>query len=139
MSVVLYLTDSQRLALLDVIASSLTAPLRMEVFVDVVRGTETRPEDLLTLVMDAPAAGALTLYAWVGEDELGSGAVGLKQAIVPAGVIPIVAVRRDKIDRAEIVAQLQSQADTFRKPIRLIECVEAATLRTLAPRPRGLP
>ena len=33
----------------------------------------------------------MVLYAWVGEDELGSGEMGIKQAIVPAGNVPLVA------------------------------------------------
>lgn len=41
----------------------------------------------------------LKIYAWVGEDEFGSGEIGLKQAIVPAGVIPMVAIKQDKIDQ----------------------------------------
>lgn len=33
-------------------------------------------------------------FAWVGEDELGSGEVGLKRGYVPAGLIPLVAIER---------------------------------------------
>lgn len=50
---VIRLTASQRMALLDVISHVMTGPLRLDVFVDVVRQTETRPEDLLALVMNA--------------------------------------------------------------------------------------
>lgn len=35
----------------------------------------------------------MVLYAWVGEDELGSGEVGLKQALVPAGFIALITCR----------------------------------------------
>ena len=37
----------------------------------------------------------LTIVAWVGEDELGSGKIGLKQGHVPAGFIPLVAMDYD--------------------------------------------
>lgn len=79
----------------------------------------------------------ITLFAWVGEDELGSGTVGLKRALVPAGDIPMVATARDKIDRAAIISQLQQQADRYGKTIRLIRCIEAETLIELHPRPQG--
>lgn len=34
----------------------------------------------------------LAIYAWVGEDEYGSGKVGIKQGMVPAGIIPLAAM-----------------------------------------------
>ena len=34
----------------------------------------------------------LMMYAWVGEDELGSGKVGLKIGKTPAGMIPLAAM-----------------------------------------------
>lgn len=49
------------------------------------------------------------LYAWIGEDEFGSGQVGIKQGIVPAGCIPIVSISREKLDpywnQAEKIAE----------------------------------
>ena len=49
------------------------------------------------------------LYAWVGEDELGSGEIGLKQGVVPAGTIPMVAISQEKMekywDQAELMAR----------------------------------
>lgn len=77
---------------------------------------------------------SVTLYAWVGEDELGSGVVGIKQAVVPAGTIPIVATRREKVDHEDIVRQLQAQANHYGKEIRLIACVEVETLLIIRPR-----
>jgi hypothetical protein len=76
----------------------------------------------------------MELYAWVGEDELGSGEVGLKQALVPAGLIPLVATTRDKMDRPEIVAQLQAQANRYGKPIRLVRFDEQNTVRGIFPK-----
>lgn len=79
----------------------------------------------------------MKLFAWVGEDEFGSGVVGLKQALVPAGLVPLVAIEQAKIDHGDIVAMLQAQADTYGKTIRLIECTEVATVRVIRPRPQG--
>jgi hypothetical protein len=63
----------------------------------------------------------IKLYAWIGEDEFGSGVIGLKQALVPAGYIPLVAVDRAKIDRPAIRDQLSAQARLYGKTIRLAE------------------
>lgn len=63
----------------------------------------------------------MKLYAWIGEDESGSGVVGLKQGIVPAGCIALVAIDRQKIDVEYIRVQLQAQANASGKPIMLAE------------------
>lgn len=65
----------------------------------------------------------MELYAYVGEDELGSGEVGLKQGLTEAGMIPLVAIRRDKIDRPNITMQLHAQARQYGKRIRLVRFV----------------
>jgi len=57
------------------------------------------------------------LYAWLGEDEAGSGEVGLKIGFVPAGMIPMVAIDRAKLDKFWIQAELQSAQ--YGKKIRL--------------------
>jgi hypothetical protein len=59
------------------------------------------------------------LFAWVGEDELGSGQIGIKQGLVPAGLIPIVATSR-KVARPDIAAQMHGQAQTSGKRIYLV-------------------
>lgn len=61
----------------------------------------------------------IELYAWVGEDEFGSGKIGLKQGSVPAGLIPIVVVGPDrhKIDR--VWKQAEAQAKVSGKRIFL--------------------
>jgi hypothetical protein len=79
----------------------------------------------------------LLLYAWIGEDEFGSGVVGLKRALVPAGDIPLVATTRAKMDTHEITAQLQRQADRYGKTISLARFVVVETLVALKPRPQG--
>ena len=87
----------------------------------------------------ATADVAIELFAWIGEDEYGSGVVGLKQALVPAGLIPLVVVAEDrrKIDHAALRRQLQHQADRFGKPIRLARFTFVEDLITLQPRPQG--
>jgi hypothetical protein len=77
------------------------------------------------------------LFAWIGEDEFGSGTVGLKQGAVRAGMIPLVSVNREKIDYAALVRQLQLQADQFGKTIRLVRYTAVETVITLTPRPQG--
>lgn len=73
------------------------------------------------------------LYAWVGEDEFGSNDVGLKQAMVPAGCIPLVAVNGKKLDRDYIIAQLQRQANAYGKSIRLCKYEFVEELITVVP------
>jgi hypothetical protein len=64
------------------------------------------------------------LYAWVGESELfHTSEIGLKQARCPAGLIPMVAVRRDKMQQDYIVKQMHAQAVTYGKTIRLCRFV----------------
>ena len=59
------------------------------------------------------------LFAWLGEDEHGSGVVGLKQGLVPAGYIPLVATRQDKVHRDGITGAMSLQASVYRKKIYL--------------------
>jgi hypothetical protein len=66
--------------------------------------------------MNADLAG-MQLFAYLGEDELGSGEVGLKQASVPAGIIPMVAVEREKMEK--YFPQLEEQARAYGKRIYL--------------------
>lgn len=49
------------------------------------------------------AVQKLELFAWVGEDDQAdrskrTGEIGIKQAMCPAGYIPIVAVNRAKVE-----------------------------------------
>lgn len=59
--------------------------------------------------------------AWVGEDELGSGKVGIKQGMAPAGYVPLAAIdyHRDRMDKMK--PQLEAQAKLYGKKIRLVE------------------
>lgn len=76
---------------------------------------------------------AVNLFAWVGEDELGSGEVGLKQGAVPAGYIPLVSVNAQKLDRDFIVRQLQLQANAYGKTIRLCKYEFVEEIVTIVP------
>ena len=69
-----------------------------------------------------------TIYAWIGEDELGSGKVGIKHAIVPAGDVPLVAMSYDLHKIARMKPMLEVQAKLYGKKIRLVkfEAVEIA-------------
>lgn len=69
----------------------------------------------------------IELYAWVGEDELGSGEIGLKQGNVPAGNIPLVAIRRDKVEK--LYPQMEAQATRYGKKIRLVRFTYAEVVR----------
>lgn len=72
------------------------------------------------------------LFAWVGEDEYGSGEIGLKRARVPSGDdVPMVATRRDKVDRPPVTGQLQRQVNQYGQPIRLVRYVAVEVLATL--------
>lgn len=63
-----------------------------------------------------------TILAWVGEDELGSGRIGIKQGLAPAGFIPLAAMDYDahKLQRPELRLQMEAQAATYGKRIRLV-------------------
>ncbi|MGI8425025.1 MAG: hypothetical protein ACR2M4_00165 [Actinomycetota bacterium] len=71
--------------------------------------------------------------AWVGEDERGSGKIGIKQGLCPAGIIPLVAVveHRDRMDTA--IPQIQRQATEYGKTMRLVRYVAVEEVVTLTP------
>ena len=81
-----------------------------------------------------PVIDGLELYAYVGEDEHGSGEVGLKAGVARAGVIPLVATKREKLDRDEFREQLQAQADAFGKTIRLVRWAPVEQVLVIEPR-----
>ena len=69
----------------------------------------------------------------VGEDELGSGKIGIKQAVCPAGTIPMVAIEEHR-DRMEgVIPQMQRQAREYGKTIRLVRYVAVEEVVTLTP------
>jgi hypothetical protein len=83
--------------------------------------------------------GEPDLIAWIGEDENGSGAIGIKQALCPAGMIPIVGIadHKTKLTWPAIVRQMQLQADAHKKVIRLVRYEAVEELIVVKPRGRG--
>lgn len=76
--------------------------------------------------MTAADLKTIELFAWLGEDELGSGEIGLKQGLVPAGYIPLVAVNRAKMENQRELMERQSAV--FGKRIRLCRFIFAEVL-----------
>lgn len=70
----------------------------------------------------------IELFAWLGEDEYGSGEIGLKQGLVPAGMVPLVAIDRQKVDRDGMREGLARQARAFGKTVYLCRFVFAEAL-----------
>jgi hypothetical protein len=80
----------------------------------------------------------MELYAWVGEDEFGSGVAGIKQALVQvspvaSGFIPLVSIDKDKLNNQNITSQLQRQSSAYGKTIRLCKFVLEDVEVTLNP------
>jgi len=69
--------------------------------------------------VDEKLVREMVLFAWVGEDEMGSGEFGLKQGLTQLGLIPLVACKEGKIDQLTLIEQLKNQAKLFKKTIRL--------------------
>jgi hypothetical protein len=68
---------------------------------------------------DVDRVKEVELFAWVGEDERGSGTVGLKQGIVPAGLVPLVAIKSHEHKMRALKRQLETQAKNSGKRIYL--------------------
>lgn len=83
---------------------------------------------------DAPkSAEEMVLYAWVGVDDAPpfSGEFGLKQAACPAGMIPMVACKEEKMSQAFIVEQMEFGAHATRKPRMLVKFKFDQVLQTI--------
>lgn len=65
----------------------------------------------------------IELYAWIGEDEYGGGEIGIKQAQIPAGIIPIVSTKLSKVNQEFIKEAMNVQGKTFKKRIMLCKFV----------------
>jgi len=82
---------------------------------------------------DPPTALTETeLWAWLGEDDQvdiakQTGQIGLKQAQTPAGMIPMVGVLRQKMEK--FFPQFEAQALRFGKRIRLCRFTFAEVVR----------
>lgn len=80
-----------------------------------------------------PRVEKMKLWAWVGEDELGSGEVGLKQGLCPAGFIPLVACVPGKMNQEYILTQMRAQSQVGGKVIRLVRFTFEEVLVTFEP------
>ena len=82
---------------------------------------------------------AMELFAFIGEEERPDAPqhVGLKQGLTRAGMIPLVVMDfdRDKLEREGLVAQMQTQANTFGKTIRLARFLYIEDVLVLEPKP----
>jgi hypothetical protein len=58
------------------------------------------------------------LYAWVGADQAGD--VGLKCAMTPIGVVPLVLCRLDLASNMNLAMQMQEMARRTGLPVRLV-------------------
>lgn len=96
-------------------------------------GLRKQPEFVHTeQVAPSSVLPAVELFAWIGKDEYGSGEVGLKQAIVPAGTIPMVAIDRRKMEG--YWDQAEAQAAAYGQQISLVRFIPIeVTRRTVAP------
>lgn len=72
-------------------------------------------------------------FAWIGEDEYGSGVIGLKRGITPAGDIPLVSIDLEKIIREELVDQMRSVVDYSGKTRYLVRLVFAGVEAQIEP------
>jgi hypothetical protein len=67
------------------------------------------------------------VYAWVGQDEHGSGVFGLKQGLAPAGIIPMVSTDQQKLD--QYWKQAEGQAEVYGMRIYLVKLTCTEVLR----------
>jgi hypothetical protein len=76
----------------------------------------------------------MVVWAWVGPDELGRApGLGIKQALCPAGMIPMVSCREGAIEQQSILEQMQALATAHGNTIRLVRFVAEQVLRELIP------
>jgi hypothetical protein len=66
-------------------------------------------------------------YAWIGRDEFGSGEIGFKQGIVPAGTIPMVSTDQKKLD--QYWHQAEAQASEYKHRIYLVKLTITEIIR----------
>jgi hypothetical protein len=76
----------------------------------------------------------MDLFAWIGEDELGSGRIGIKIGHVPAGFIPLAAMDFDRAKLEALAPQMQAQATLYGKTIRLARFTFADDAIVLTPK-----
>ena len=67
-----------------------------------------------------PEVSSVEVLAWIGEDELGSGVVGMKQTMTPKGISCLAAVDPGKwVQHPHVFRTMQAQADAYNKHLYL--------------------
>lgn len=83
----------------------------------------------------------MEMFAYIGMEEIASRPqrVGIKQGLVPAGMIPLVVMDFDraKLMREDVVKQLQAQANASGQSIRLARFMYIDDVLTLHPQANG--
>ena len=80
------------------------------------------------------ALNEVTMYAWVGPNDAPGAtdeAIGIKQGIVPAGCIPLVAIDKEKITRPQLRTQLQQLTRQTGKPRFLVKLAVVEVIEEL--------
>jgi hypothetical protein len=65
----------------------------------------------------------LELYAWIGDDEFSSDGLSIKRALAPTGCVPLVALRRDKVEQMK--PRMEAEARLMGRKIHLVRFVPA--------------
>ena len=73
------------------------------------------------------------VYAYMGKDELGSGEIGLKQGLTPAGMIPLVSMHRAKLEHPNLLDQMRHQVDLSSQAIMLVRFLAVEVVRVIRP------
>jgi hypothetical protein len=80
----------------------------------------------------------MILYAFIGEDEFGSGVVGLKMIRAASGDIVPAVVAEHHLDRLTArIGMMQAQADQYGKTIRLVKFESVEEITVIAPGSSG--
>ncbi len=110
------------------------ADIKPENYLAPVRKLCSECEGLADLeLMRTVADPSIELFAWIGEDEFGSGEVGLKRGLVPAGDIPLVSIDPNKLMTSSLIDQMQRIVNQYKKARRLARFIEVETRVTLRP------
>lgn len=80
----------------------------------------------------------LTAVAWVGEDELGSGEVGIKRVLLEGQPMALVLMETqrnvmEKLTDEELMRGLQDMVNHYGKPVRLVRLQVVDELQVLLP------
>lgn len=81
------------------------------------------------------SAQEMVLYAWVGVDDAPpfSGEFGIKAAICPAGWVPMVACKEDRMNQNYIVEQMKDMAKFTGKGRQLVRFKFDKVITTIKP------